>query len=127
MTVLQRPAAKANDGCVMRARLRRFAPIVLIVLAMVAVFATGAHRHVSLETLVQHRMTIDAFIRAHSITAVAVYMAIYIVAVALSIPGALILTISGGILFGVVVGGTAAAIGATIGATIIFTVAKGAC
>jgi len=127
MTVLQRSAAKTNDGCVIRARLRRFLPLAVVVLAMVAVFATGAHRHVSLETLVQHRMTIDAFIRAHSITAVAVYMAIYIVAVALSLPGALILTVTGGILFGVAIGGTAAVISATIGATIIFTVAKGAC
>src|SRR5436305_9058266 len=127
MTVPQRLATKANDGCAMRARLRRFAPVAIIVLAMAAVFATGAHRHVSLETLVQHRMTIDAFIRAHSITAVAVYMAIYIVAVALSIPGALILTLAGGILLGVAIGGTAAVISATIGATIIFTVAKGAC
>src|SRR5947199_7187426 len=127
MTVLQRPAAKANDGGLARARLRRFAPVAVIVLAMVAVFATGAHRHVSLETLVKHRMTIDGFIRAHSITAVAAYMAVYIVAVALSLPGALILTIAGGILFGVAIGGIAAVISATIGATIIFTVAKGAC
>src|SRR3954464_10440425 len=127
MTVLQRSAAKANDRSVVRARLRRFAPVVVIVLAMVAVFASGAHRHVSLETLVKHRMAIDAFITAHGVAAVAAYMAIYIAVVALSIPGSLFLTITGGILFGVAVGGVATVISATIGATIIFTVAKGAC
>ncbi len=127
MTVQQRSPAKADDGGTVRARLRRFAPIAVIVLAMVAVFATGAHRHVSLETLVRHRMAIEAFIAAHGIAAVAAYMAIYITAVALSIPGALILTIAGGILFGIVVGGIATVISATIGATIIFMVAKGAC
>lgn len=111
----------------MRGRLRRFAPIALIVLAMVAVFATGAHRHVSLETLVRHRMAIEAFISAHAVVAVAVFMLVYVVAVALSIPGALFLTISSGVLFGTLVGGFAAVVSATIGATIIFLVAKSAC
>ena len=121
-----RPMRTPGARCV-RSRLRRFAPIAVIVLAMVAVFATGAHRHVSLETLVRHRMAIDAFIDAHGVAAVAAFMAIYIVVVALSIPGALFLTISGGILFGALVGGIATVIGATIGATIIFLVARSAC
>ena len=127
MTIDHRSAAKPQLGKAMPGRLRRFAPIAVIVLVMLAVFATGAHRHISLETLVRHRMAIEAFIAAHSIAAVAVYMAIYITVVALSIPGSLFLTIAGGILFDVVVGGTAAVISATIGATIVFLVAKSAC
>jgi uncharacterized membrane protein YdjX (TVP38/TMEM64 family) len=107
-------------------RLRRFAPLAVIALAMVAVFATGAYRHVSLETLVRHRMTIDAFIAAHLLAAVAAFIGTYIVAVALSVPGASLLSISGGILFGTFLGCAATVIGATIGATIIFLVAKSA-
>jgi uncharacterized membrane protein YdjX (TVP38/TMEM64 family) len=72
-------------------------------------------------------MAIDAFIDAHAIAAVAAYMAIYIIVVALSIPGSLFLTIAGGILFGVAVGAIATIISATIGATIIFLIAKSAC
>ncbi len=94
---------------------------------MIAVFATGAHRHVSLETLVRHRMAIDAFIDAHAVAAIAAFMAVYIVAVALSLPGALFLTIAGGILFGTLIGGIATVVSATVGATIIFLVAKSAC
>lgn len=111
----------------MPSRLRRFAPIVVIVVAMVAVFATGAHRQVSLETLVRHRMAIDAFIDAHAVAAIAAFMAIYIVAVSLSLPGAIFLTIAGGILFGTLIGGVATVVSATIGATIIFLVARSAC
>lgn len=111
----------------MPSRLRRFAPIAVIVLAMVAVFATGAHRHVSLETLVRHRMAIEAFITGHAVAAVAAFMAIYIVAVALSLPGAVFLTIAGGVLFGTLVGGLATVVSATIGATIVFMVARSAC
>jgi len=110
-----------------RASLKRYLPVALVALAMAAVFATGAHRQVSLETLVRHRMAIDAFIDAHSVAAVAVFMTVYVVVVALSIPGALFLTISGGILFGTLVGGTATVIAATAGATIIFLVARSAC
>jgi uncharacterized membrane protein YdjX (TVP38/TMEM64 family) len=94
---------------------------------MVAVFATGAHRHVSLETLVRHRMAIDTFIEAHAIASIAAFMGLYIAVVALSIPGAVIMTVSSGILFGTLLGASIAAVSATIGATIIFMVAKSAC
>ena len=56
--------------------------------------------------------------------AVLAYIGIYIVAVALSLPGAAFLTVAGGFLFGLVVGASAAVIGATIGATLIFLVAR---
>jgi uncharacterized membrane protein YdjX (TVP38/TMEM64 family) len=108
-------------------RLRRFAPVVLIALAMVAVFASGAHRQVSLETLVRHRMAIDAFIDAHLCIAIAAFMAFYITAVALSMPGALLLTVSAGILFGTLLGAAVAVVSATTGATIVFLVARSAC
>jgi uncharacterized membrane protein YdjX (TVP38/TMEM64 family) len=108
-------------------RLRRFVPLALIMLAMIAVFATGAHRHLSLETLVRHRMAIDGFIVAHGVAAVGVFMLIYITAVALSIPGSIFLTIVGGIVFGTLVGALATVVAATIGATIIFVIARSAC
>jgi uncharacterized membrane protein YdjX (TVP38/TMEM64 family) len=106
---------------------RRFLPLALVLTAMVVVFAAGWHRHLSLETLVRHRMAIDAFIDAHEVGALLTFVAIYIVVVALSLPGALILTISGGILFGTFAGGGAAVIAATIGAVIIFLIARSAC
>src|ERR1043165_9547416 len=127
MTIDHRSPTDAPLGNALPGRLRRFAPIAVIVLAMVAVFATGAHRQVSLETLVRHRMAIDAFIDAHAVAAIAAFMAIYIVAVALSLPGAIFLTIAGGVLFGTLIGGIATVVSATIGATIIFLVARSAC
>src|SRR4051794_14433815 len=124
---LRSVAPAAASGPPLRARLRRFAPVAVIVFAMLAVFASGAHRHLSLETLVQHRMAIDAFMTHHMIAALGVFVAVYIVVVALSIPGALFLTITGGILFGALIGGVASVTGATIGATLIFLIARSAC
>src|ERR1051326_3612653 len=78
--IVQHPSpAEAAPSRASSLKVRRYAPIAVIVLAMIAVFATGAHRHISLETLVRHRMAIDAFIAAHAVAAVAAYMAIYIV------------------------------------------------
>lgn len=118
---------RASGGSCLRSRLRRFAPVAVVVVAMAAVFASGAHRHLSLETLVGHRMAIDAFMDRHMVMALGVFVAIYIVAVALSIPGALFLTITSGILFGTLMGGAASIVGATTGATVIFLVARSAC
>jgi uncharacterized membrane protein YdjX (TVP38/TMEM64 family) len=110
-----------------RSRLRRFAPLAVVLTGMAIVFASGVHREVSLETLVRHRMAIEDFISAHAIAAVAVFMAVYIVSVSLSLPGSIFLTMAGGALFGTLIGLSAAVVSATIGAAIIFTVAKSAC
>ena len=61
---------------------------------------------------------------AHGTLAVLAYLGLYIGTVALSLPGATILTVIGGFLFGLMLGGTVAVIGATIGATVIFLVAR---
>jgi uncharacterized membrane protein YdjX (TVP38/TMEM64 family) len=94
-------------------------------LAMIAIaYASGLHRELSLETLVRNRARIDSFVAAHYLGSLAIFIGIYIATVALSIPAALLLTISGGILFGPVVGALAAVTGATIGGAIVFMVAK---
>jgi uncharacterized membrane protein YdjX (TVP38/TMEM64 family) len=109
-----------------RQRLCRWLPLAAIVLAMVAAFAMGWHRQVSLETLLRYPDEIHKFIVANRIAAIGLYIALYVVVVALSIPGGLGLTLTGGILFGGAVGGAAAIVGATIGATIIFLIARSA-
>ena len=72
-------------------------------------------------------MAIDAFMDHHMVAALGAFITIYIVVVSLSIPGALFLTITSGILFGTLIGGAASVIGATTGATVIFLVARSAC
>jgi uncharacterized membrane protein YdjX (TVP38/TMEM64 family) len=109
-----------------RSLIRRLLPlIVAILLGGLACWALG-RRGFSLEGLVGHRAAIDAFVTEHRVLAVLTYVGLYIVAVALSVPGALFLTVSGGFLFGAMIGGSAAVIGATIGATLIFLIARSA-
>jgi uncharacterized membrane protein YdjX (TVP38/TMEM64 family) len=106
--------------------IRRFLPVIALVLLGVVVYAMGWHRELSLETLVRHRTMIDVFVADHRLAAIAVFVAIYIAVVALSVPGAAFLTISGGFLFGGMIGGLATIVGATIGATCIFLIARSA-
>jgi uncharacterized membrane protein YdjX (TVP38/TMEM64 family) len=102
----------------------RLLPLAAVaVLAVVTVIALG-HGGLSLEALVRDRAAIDAFVSEHRLVAVLVYVVLYIAVVALSVPGATFLTVTGGFLFGVVVGACAAVIGATVGATLIFLVAR---
>ena len=106
--------------------LRRLVPLIVVLAASAIVFAMGWHRQLSFETLVRHHETLRTFIAAHEAAAVAAYVALYIAAVALSIPVGFYLTVTGGILFGAVLGGAAAVVSATIGAICIFLIAKSA-
>jgi uncharacterized membrane protein YdjX (TVP38/TMEM64 family) len=90
----------------------------------VIAYLTVGKGMISLESLVQHRAAIDEFVTGHQVLAVVGYVALYATTVALSLPGATFLTVSGGFLFGLVLGASAAVIGATLGATIIFLVAR---
>jgi uncharacterized membrane protein YdjX (TVP38/TMEM64 family) len=73
---------------------------------------------------VRHRAATDDFVASHRMLAIFVYVGIYITVVAVSLPGAALLTLTGGFLFGIAVGASAAVISATVGATLIFLVAR---
>jgi uncharacterized membrane protein YdjX (TVP38/TMEM64 family) len=107
-------------------RLVRMLPLALIALASLTVIALGWHKHLSLAGLVASRAAIDAVVRLHPLAALAGFAAAYALAVALSLPGAVFLTILGGAIFGAWVGGLAALVGAIAGATVIFLVARSA-
>ena len=108
------------------ARLRRLYPLLVVLLAMVTSVSLGLHKELTLEAIVRHRMAVEATVMANTPLAIAAYVAVYIAVVALSIPGAAVLTITGGLLFGTVFGALAAIAAATVGATLIFLIARGA-
>jgi len=122
-----------NDPSPTRARagsskfpLRRLVPLIVIAVASAVVIAMGWHRQLSFETLARHDDALRDFIATHEMSALAAYMALYIAAVALSIPVGVFLTVTGGVLFGALLGGVAAVVSATIGSICIFLIAKSA-
>jgi uncharacterized membrane protein YdjX (TVP38/TMEM64 family) len=99
--------------------------LVAAFLALIALaYAMGWHRQFTLENLVRHRAAIDGFIGHHYAGALALFVGVYIAVVSLSIPVALLLSVSAGILFGPVAGPLVSIIGATAGAAVVFLLAK---
>jgi uncharacterized membrane protein YdjX (TVP38/TMEM64 family) len=113
-----------TDRSAARFRPARLVPLGLIMLLSVIVIAVGWYMDLSPVTLLERRAAIDRLVAEHRIVALAAFMGIYALAVALSLPGAVLLTICGGIVFGGFFGGLAALVGATIGATVVFLVAR---
>ena len=116
--------AQASQSADRPPALGRVVPLGVVLALMAFAVAMGWHRQLSLETLVRHRSAIEALVSAHQAIAILVFIAIYASAVALSVPGAALLTVSGGAIFGTLAGGLAAVTAATLGATAIFLITK---
>ena len=104
--------------------LRRLAPLIVIGALMALVFAMGWHKHLSFKTIGLNYEALKGFVADNLVLALAAYMALYVAVIALSLPGGLVMTLSGGLLFGWLAGAIATVVAATIGATIIFLVAR---
>ena len=103
---------------------RRYAAPAVIIILMITGYAFGLHKQISLHAIAEHRDALLAFTQSHWWLALAAFMGAYIAAVSLSFPGAVLLTVVSGFLFGWKVGGIATVISATIGSGIVFQVTK---
>jgi len=107
-----------------RNALRRWLPLVVIVAAMALVFGMGWQHYLSFKTIGTNYQALKEAIDANLALALLAYVLLYILVVSLSLPGALVLTVTGGLLFGWFAGTLATIVGATSGATIIFLIAR---
>jgi len=105
---------------------RRLTPIALFVLVLFGAWRSGLLDYLSMDALRLHRQQLADYTLAHPVLSLLGYVAVYIVLVVFSIPGALIMTLTGGMLFGAWLGGAAAVTSATTGAVIIFLVGRSA-
>ncbi len=105
---------------------RRWLPLLALVAVAAGVYLSGLHHHLSMATLHEERVALEQFVADHPVIAPVLFVAIYTAATALSLPGALILTLAGGFLFGVVLGGLWSVLGATAGAVMVFQIARSA-
>ena len=110
--------AKTNPG-----HLRRMLP--LIVIAVVAVLGFIFLRDVlTFDTLRDNREALIAWRDSNYLLAALIFVAVYVVIVAFSLPGAAVMTLTGGFLFGIFPGALFCVIGATLGAIAIFLATK---
>ena len=89
-----------------------------------AFFLLGGDEWLRFETLRARRDELLAYTRAHYAAALALAFAVYVVTVALSVPGAAVLSLAMGFLFGRWVGTALIVTAATLGATLVFLGAR---
>ncbi len=106
--------------------MRRFLPLLFILAAMAILYFSGAYRYFSFEALKVYHLEIKTFQIAHPVVVPVLYIFIYVLATALSVPGAIFLTLLGGYLFPQPFSTIYVVFSATCGATIIFLIARSA-
>ena len=74
------------------------------VLGLAAFFVFGLDKYLSFEALRQNRAALLDWVDTYGIVAALIYMLIYAAAIAFSLPGGAVLTITGGFLFGSLLG-----------------------
>ena len=119
----------SNDNDTLQPRgsaVGRLWPVAVLLVAIAALFLFGPDNQTVFETLREHRQAMLGFVADNAVVAGATFFAIYVVAIALSVPGGAMMTIVGGFLFGPVVTASYVVFAATLGATILFIVARSA-
>ena len=104
--------------------LRRWLPLIVIVLATALFFAFGLQRYISLEAFRANRDWLYYQVADNLALVVGLYMVVYAGVVTLSLPGATFLTLVGGCLFGQWIATSITVVAATIGASLLFLAAS---
>ena len=103
---------------------RKLALVVALGLAIAAFYAFDLGQYLNLQTLKDKQAAIAAFHADSPLLSSAAYFVIYVLATALSIPGAVLLTLAGGAVFGLFWGTVIISFASTIGATLAFLMSR---
>ncbi|MGE3151979.1 MAG: TVP38/TMEM64 family protein [Nitrospiraceae bacterium] len=96
----------------------------VIGLAIGAFFYFDLGRFLSLDALKANRDNLLTFTETNYVAAVSIFIFAYAIVTGLSLPGAVILTLAGGFVFGAILGTLFVNLGATTGATVAFLTAR---
>lgn len=98
--------------------------LITLVLAIAAIIWWLPENFLTLENLKARQSDIEQYRQSKPLMSVLLYCSLYILFTALSIPGAAILTLAGGAIFGLVYGTVWVSISSTIGATLAFLMSR---
>ena len=99
--------------------------IIVFLLGLVVLFKVyNLDQYLSLDYLKARQAAFTALYQAHPAAVIGGYMLIYIVVTALSLPGAAVMTLASGAMFGLVTGTVVVSFASTIGATLACLAAR---
>ena len=96
----------------------------VVIAAIAAFFIFDLKQYLSREFFLANKAAIDAYFVANRWQTVGIYFAIYIAVTALSLPGAAIMTLAAGAIFGLLIGTVLVSFASSIGATLAFLVSR---
>jgi len=102
----------------------RLIVIVLFVVAIGAFFFFDLGRFFSLEYLKTQQARIDAWYQSNPALTIGAFFAVYVAVTGLSLPGAAVMTLAAGALFGLVTGTILVSFASTLGATLAFLASR---
>jgi len=108
----------------MKTRLSKIIVVLVVAVLVGLFFAFDLQQYLTLEFFKSRQRDFETYYTAHRGWTIAAYMIIYIGVTALSLPGATVMTLIGGALFGLWVSLIAVSFASTIGATLAFLVAR---
>ncbi|MBA3597284.1 MAG: FAD-dependent oxidoreductase [Methylibium sp.] len=103
---------------------RKLLLALVIAAAVIAFFAFGGHHELSLEAMKARQAQFAELYARQPLTVLAAYFAIYVAVAALSLPGAAVMTLAGGALFGLWIGTLVVSFASSIGATLAFLASR---
>ncbi|MCX7159862.1 MAG: VTT domain-containing protein, partial [Proteobacteria bacterium] len=95
-----------------------------IVVAVVVFFALGGQRYLTFEHVKSQQAAIDAWYAASPVATVFVFFTLYVAVTGLSLPGAVIMTLAAGAIFGLAWGTVIVSFASSIGATLAFMASR---
>ncbi len=98
--------------------------LLVFVAAVIAFFLLDLGHYFTLEYLKSQRDVVDAYFGTHPWQVAGIYFLIYVAVTGLSLPGAAIMTLAGGAIFGLLWGTVLVSFASSIGATLAFLVSR---
>jgi pyruvate/2-oxoglutarate dehydrogenase complex dihydrolipoamide dehydrogenase (E3) component/uncharacterized membrane protein YdjX (TVP38/TMEM64 family) len=95
-----------------------------VIAAIIAFFVFDLGKYFSLDYFKSQQANIAAYYQANPIQTAAIFFVIYVIAIGLSFPGAALLTLAGGAIFGLLWGTVIVSFASSIGATLAFLVSR---
>ncbi|RPI37714.1 MAG: TVP38/TMEM64 family protein, partial [Nitrospiraceae bacterium] len=108
----------------MKKNLQKIIIIALIIAAVAAFNILDLGEYLSLSYLKESQQKFEALYAEHTIPVIAGYMLVYILVTSLSLPGAAVMTLAGGALFGLLRGTIIVSFASSIGATLACFVSR---
>lgn len=101
----------------------------IVILALIALlvsvfFVFDLQNYFNLEYIKSHKESFTSYYNQNPLLTLGVFFGIYVAVTALSLPGAAVLTLTAGALFGVLTGAILVSFASTIGATLAFLVSR---